>query len=113
MDKKFEKAEKKTKLKFQGRKYSKRGVASMLLSLVALAGFIAASVLSGMAKGEGGLLLGYLGMGTLIVSIIGFVLGIKSFKEQDILYFQPIFGSVVNGILMIGFVSLYLIGMFL
>lgn len=109
----MEKVEKKAKLKFQGRKRSKRGVVSMLLSLIVLAGFITASVLSGMAKGEGGLMLGYLGVASLVIAIVGFVLGVKSFKEQDILYFHPIFGSVVNGLFLLVFISLYLIGLFL
>ena len=109
----MEKGEKKTKLKFQGRKRSRRGVISMILSFLVMAGFITASVLAGIAKGKGGEILGYLGIGSFIVSVVGFVLGIRGLKEQDILYFHPVFGLVVNGLLMVVFVSLYLIGMFL
>lgn len=103
-------AEKKTKLKFQGRKHSKKGICSMLISLLVLAGFITISLVSGLAKGEGGIVLGYAGIGCLAAAVFGFVLGIKSFREPDILYFQPVFGSVVNGIMMVVLVALYLTG---
>ena len=109
----MEKTEKKTKLKFQGRKRSKKGIASMLLALLSLAALITASVLSGMAKGAGGSFLGYIGIGALFVSVLGFLLGVRSFKQADILYFHPVFGAVLNGLLLIVYLSLYLIGMFI
>ena len=104
-------AEKKTKLKFQGRHHSKRGMISMLLALLVLAGFIMTSVMSGMAQGAAGITVGYIGIACLVVSVVGFVLGIRSLRERDILLFQPVFGMVVNAIMMLVHVVLYLIGM--
>ncbi len=109
----MERKEKKTKLKFQGRKRSKRGIISMLLGIVAFAGLAVVSILSGIAKGAGGIVLGYVGLIDVIVAVSGLILGLRSLKEADILYFQPIFGIVLNGLLMLVLVSLYLIGLFL
>lgn len=103
--------EKKSKLKFQGRRHSKKGIAAMFLALLSFGGLIAASLISAFAKGQAGILVGYLGAGCLLVAMIGFVLGIFSLREPDILYFQPVFGVAVNGMLLLALVSLYLAGM--
>ncbi|MDE7210283.1 MAG: hypothetical protein K2O03_02410 [Lachnospiraceae bacterium] len=103
--------ERKSKLKFQGRKHSKKGVAAMFLALLSFGGLAAASVLSAIAKGQAGVLVGYLGIGCLFVALVGFILGVFSLREPDILYFQPVFGVTVNGILLLALVSLYLTGM--
>ncbi|MDE6873940.1 MAG: hypothetical protein K2P87_05735 [Lachnospiraceae bacterium] len=103
--------EKKSKLKFQGRKHSKKGILAMFLALLSFAGLIAASLIAAFAKGQAGIMVGYLGMGCFFVALIGFVLGIFSLREPDILHFQPVFGVTVNGILLVALVSLYLTGM--
>lgn len=105
--------EKKSRLKFQGRKHSKKGIAAMLLSLFSFSGLVAASLVSASAKGQAGILVGYLGIGCLFVALAGFVLGVFSLREPDILYFQPVFGVVLNGLLLVALVSLYLTGMML
>ena len=94
--------EKKTRLKFQGRKRSKTGILSMMLFMVVFAGFLTASIISWKADGNAGIVVGYIGLGCLAVAILG-----------DILYFHPIFGLVANSIMMIALVALYLTGILL
>ncbi|MDE7325031.1 MAG: hypothetical protein K2N63_01940, partial [Lachnospiraceae bacterium] len=72
---------------------------------------LAASLISAAAKGQAGIVVGYLGLGCLVVAVTGFVLGIVSLREPDILYFQPVFGVTVNALLLLALVSLYLTGM--
>lgn len=103
--------DKKSKLKFKGRKHSKKGIAAMFLALLSFGGLVAASAISAAAKGQAGILVGYLGIGCFFVALAGFVLGVFSLREPDILYFQPVFGVTVNGILLVAFVSLYVTGM--
>lgn len=110
MNKRSERKEKKTKLKFKGRKHSRRGIFSMFLALLSISGFIAAAVMSSNAKGAGGQLLGIMGLLCLLLAVIGFVLAVKSLHEQDIYYFPPVFGAVANGIMLLVLVALYLIG---
>ena len=52
-----------------------------------------------------------LGLACLVVAVAGFVLGIVSLREPDILYFQPVFGVAVNALIMVALISLYLTGM--
>lgn len=101
---------KKTRLRFQGNHRSKKGIVSMLISLLVLAGFLTASIMSGIRKGEAGIVVGYIGMVCLVCAITGFVLGLQSLKEKDIRFFQPIFGVAVNGILIFVLFALYLTG---
>lgn len=100
---------KKSRLKFQGRKHSKKGIAAMFLALLSFAGLSAASLISASAKGEAGIVVGYLGLACLVVAVAGFVLGIVSLRE--LLYFQPVFGVSVNALIMVALISLYLTGM--
>ena len=102
---------KKSRLKFQGRKHSKKGIAAMFLALLSFAGLSAASLISASAKGEAGIVVGYLGLACLVVAVARFVLGIVSLREPDILYFQPVFGVAVNALIMVALISLYLTGM--
>lgn len=44
------------------------------------------------------------------VSILGFVLSIKSFKEKDIFYVAPVIGVGSNGIMIIILFYLYIVG---
>ena len=62
----------------------------MFLALLSFGGLVAASVISTFAKGQAGILVGYLGVGCLFVALVGFVLGVFSLREPDILYFQPV-----------------------
>lgn len=104
--------EKKTKLKFKGRKQSGRGILSMIIAILVLGCFGAASVYSAVCKGQGSIVVGWMGIGAFILSIPGFVLGIKAVREPDIALFPPIFGLVVNVIMMFSLLVLYLIGLF-
>ncbi len=109
--KKDKKRFKKTNLNFQGKKRSKRGVISMVLSLLSLAGFVTASVMSGIAKGAAGIVVGYIGIGCLLVAAIGFYLGARSLRERDIRYLHPVFGMAVSGLLLVALIALYLTGL--
>lgn len=105
--------EKKLKLKFRGKKRSKRGLVSMILSILSVLGFVTAVVMSAMKRGQGEEIIGYIGILCLLATLIGFILGIRCLrKEHDILYFHPIFGLSVNSVMMITFLVLFLNGLF-
>ena len=97
--------------KFQGRSHSKKGLASMLLGLLAIVCFLTISFISGTKGGNGEFALGIIGMLSLTVSIFGFTLGIKSFREKDIFYVAPVIGVGSNGVMTILLFSLYIVGL--
>ena len=97
-------------IKFQGRQHSKRGMISLLLGILVVGTFLTISFISAKYKGNGPFILGVIGMLCFAVSILGFVLSIKSFKEKDIFYAAPVIGVGSNGIMIIILFYLYIVG---
>lgn len=98
-------------IKFQGRTHSKKGLLSLLFGLLAVISFITICFISGTEKGNGEFILGVIGMFTFVLAVLGFTLGIKSFREKDIFYIAPIIGVGSNGIMTILLFSLYIVGL--
>lgn len=97
-------------IKFQGRNHSKRGLISMLVGLLVVISFLTIAFISGVNQGKGELILGGVGMVSFFLAILGFLLGIKSFREKDIFFVAPILGVGSNGIMMVLLFSLYIVG---
>ena len=97
-------------IKFKGREHSKRGILSLLLGLLSLITFVVISFVSGVAKGKGGIELGLIGLLCAACSVVGFLIGIKSFKEKDIYLVAPIMGLGLNGVMLIVYFCLYIVG---
>lgn len=99
--------------KFSGRNHSVKGMISFLIGLFVLFAFLVLVILSSVSGGNGGMLLGILGILFAFFNIGGFVIGIKSLKEKEIYYVAPVGGIILNGILIVVFFMLYLLGFFL
>ena len=98
-------------IKFQGRTHSKRGMASLILGVLVIVTVLTAFFLSGVNKGNGGVLLGIIGLSGFAISIFGFILGIKSFKEKDIFFVAPVLGVGSNGVMLVVLFCLYIVGL--
>ncbi len=97
--------------KFSGRSHSVRGIISVAAGTVTLITLLVLSVISSLSKGNGGIVLGIIGMFLFFISVAGFILGIKACREKEIYYTAPITGMVLNGILSIVFFILYMVGL--
>jgi hypothetical protein len=82
----------------------------MVIGILSILGLIAASILSGIYHGQGGIVLGVVGLGLFALSIFGFVLSYKSLKKKDIFYRFPIIGAVLNGFMTILLLVIYILG---
>ena len=102
---------KKRSYKFTDKKHTKQGICSTLLGLAAL---ILLSVGVGMAYqtfGNARSMAGLLGLLSMLASVLGFVLAIQGFREDDVYYlFSPI-GMIVNGSLFILWTLIFVAGM--
>ena len=76
------------KYKFSDKRQSLGGIISTIMGLLALASLIYGVYLSYKAEGYAGLKVGSLGLLSLLFSIIGSVIGLLSFKEDDKFYYQ-------------------------
>lgn len=95
---------------FSGRRHSKTGIVSMVIGIVAVAGFLALSIFSGVNGGHGGFALGVIGLLLFGLAIFGFILSYIAFKKKDIFYRFPIVGAILNGFMTIIYMIVYILG---
>ncbi len=95
---------------FSGRRHSKMGICSAAIGLIVVIGFLVISIISGYQRGEGGFVLGVMGILLFCLAIFGFVLSYRTFKKKDIFYRFPVIGVVLNGLMSILLLILYLLG---
>jgi len=96
--------------KFTDKKLSRGGIVSSLFAVISATLFIIGVYISYKARGNGGLNVGLLGLGAFIISMIGFIVGARSFKKDDIFLGFPWFGVVGNAIIWIIMFCIILIG---
>ncbi|HHV10504.1 MAG TPA: hypothetical protein GXX75_09540 [Clostridiales bacterium] len=95
---------------FSGRRHTKTGIASTAIGGFVILGFLALSISSSTVRGNGGMLLGVLGILLFGLSVFGFYLSYKAFKKKDIFYRYPVIGASLNGVMAILFLVLYILG---
>jgi len=101
---------KKATYSFTEKRNAKGGVIATGLGVLSLLAFL---ILAGVAyafKGQGGIYLGTIGLTAMIISICGLIIGLVSFGEEDKTYFYSKLGSVLSGLIMVGWISVILIG---
>lgn len=95
---------------FSGRRHTRLGVTSAVIGIVNVLGFTTVSILSGTSHGNGGIYLGIIGLLLFGFAIFGFYLSYKALKEKDVFYRFPMIGISLNGLMIIIFLILYIIG---
>lgn len=106
----FKFVKKKETIQFSGRRHTRLGILSAVIGIVSVIGFIIVSIVSGINGGGGGLIIGIAGILLFALSLLGFIMSYKALKQKDIFYRFPMTGLVVNGIMMIVYVILYVMG---
>lgn len=85
--------------KFTDKNNTKGGIGSALLALIGLVLLVTGVVISYKNDGNAGLTVGALGTCAFIVTTIGEIMGLRSFKEKDKFYLYSWIGTIINGIL--------------
>lgn len=93
-------------LKFVGKKNATGGIASTILGLLAMILLGVAIYLSFLEKGNGGKIVGAIGVLVIVISLFGTILGIKGFKEKEKYYLYSVIGTLLCGILFVTMVSI-------
>lgn len=86
------------------------GITATIIGIAVIAGFLTISMISGLNKGDGSIILGLIGLLLFFVAVLGFVLAYKAFKKKNIYYRFPIIGVVLNGLMIIVLFVIYLMG---
>jgi len=98
------------KYKFTDKKLSRGGIVSSLFVLIAAGLLYSAVYISYQAHGNGGINVGILGAGALGIALVGFIVGIRSFKNDEVFLGFPWFGVAGNAVIWLFIVGLLLIG---
>ena len=61
-------------------------------------------------NGEFGYIVGGVSLCAMLLSIYGFAMGLKSFSEENRTHRTSMIGSIANGIIMIGWLGIFLLG---
>jgi len=98
------------KYKFSDKRQSLGGIISTIMGLLALASLIYGVYISFKAQGYAGLKVS-LGLLSLFISVIGTIIGLLSFKEDDKFYTLSKVGSMLCGILAVFMIAVFLMGL--
>ena len=82
---------------FAQQKEAEKGVASVWIAGISVFLFLAAVFISFLMEGNGGV-------------VDGFLQGLKSFSQEHRSHRVSIVGSIANGVIMVGWLGLFLIG---
>lgn len=98
------------KYRFVGKGYSKEGRASTIIAAVSLVLFLMDAFISFVAGGNAGSIVGVIAIGSMLLSVYGFYVGMKSFADKNVSQTLSIIGSISCGILMIVWLTLLIKG---
>lgn len=104
---------KKSSLHLTDKKHPMFAIIATLLALLSVIVFLAACFWSAESHGKAGIFVGLVGVLSFLLSIIGFVLSWISLHQDNIRPLFPTIASVFNGLLVIFYLLLYILGTFL
>ena len=95
---------------FAKKKEARKGKISTGLAAASLLLFGAAVTTAFFLEGELGFIVGGIGLFAMLLSVYGFVLGLSGFSEKDRNHRTSIIRSIANGIIMVGWLGIFLMG---
>lgn len=95
---------------FAEEKHSGKGILSSVLGMLSLIIFGTLAWLAWYLDGQGGAYLGSIGFTGMVFAVCGVVFGLMGFNENNVRYFFPKLGSVLNGIMLALWVFVVLLG---
>ncbi len=106
---KKESREEKKEHKIPLHKYTEGGRRSSLIALINIIALIIIFSIGILKKGNAGIYIGVLMALVLCSAIVGFVIGINSFKEENKFLRYTYLGTIVNAVIWIDILGIYLI----
>ena len=92
-------------------RHARKGIYSCIYAAAVFALLFLMILISYVAKGEVGILIGLVGLGTVALSVSGLTLGIKGLKERDKNYITCKIGVACNLAILIGFAGIFIRGL--
>ncbi len=101
---------KRRKIQFTDKTHPMMGIVSAGIGVVCLIVTLVLFIGAGKAKGHAPAWYGYIGTLDMLVSLFGFIIGIRCLRQEDIYITTPSIGITLNGILTLGFILLLFVG---
>ena len=92
---------------FAKKREAQQGKLSAVLAAVSLVLFVTAVLLAFFLQGY---IVGGISLCAMLLSVYGFAMGLKSFSEENRTHKAGMIGSIANGIIMIGWLGIFLMG---
>lgn len=96
---------------FTNKQYAKEGIISFILGVLAVICLVTGLLRSFDARGYGDSIVGLLGSGALLLSLVGMIFGVKSFKDEDKFYTFSKWGIFICGVILIFMVGILIGGL--
>lgn len=95
---------------FAKKKEAQKGKLSTGLAVGSLLLFAAAVEIAFLTGGTVGYIVGGLSLFAMLLSVYGFAMGLRSFSEEDRAHRTSMIGSIANGVIMVGWIGMFLLG---
>lgn len=95
---------------FAKTKEAEKGKLSVGLAAASFLLFVAAVLTVYGLNGKYGFIVGGICLFATLLSVYGFIMGLSSFSEEKRMHRTSIVGSILNGILMVGWLGFFLMG---
>lgn len=95
---------------FAKKREAAKGRLSAGLAATSFALFLAAVAISFLLEGAYGFVVGGICLFAMLLSVYGFIMGLMSFSEENCAHRTSIIGSITNGIIMVGWLGFFLMG---
>ena len=96
--------------KFVKKEQSKGGRDATIMAGIAAALFLVSIAIAYFMAGQAGVFVGGFSLVAALISVYGFIVGMRSFGEKDVSYLLTVVGSIGCGIIMVAYLTLFLAG---
>lgn len=91
-------------------RHAKKGIYSLMMAMVVVIIFVALILTAFLHKGQSSAMIGSFGLFTMILAVIGLVVGVRGFRERDKNYVTCKWGIGLNGFVLLSLISMFIRG---
>ena len=91
-------------------RHAKKGIYSLMMAIMVVIIFVILILTAFLHKGQSSAIIGSFGLFTIILAVIGLVIGVKGFRERDKNYVTCKWGIGLNGFILFSLISMFIRG---
>lgn len=92
-------------------RHARKGVYSCIYGVVVCILLFLMLIISYVSKGEVGVIFGLIGLGTLVLALMGLLLGLRGFRERNKNYTTCKVGIGMNSMILLGMAAIFIRGL--